>query len=983
MAEAWKETYQIIDEDTLRLAENAPMIPPSVSPGVDADRDVNNLIGKTFQFTYQWVYKDYRYSILSPYSDIVVSDELALGSTTYLNDLNNKITISCPTGNTEVIALRILAREGNAGSWFVCYTHEYVDQNVPAIAFVFYDDNVREYIDITSALTTYHNVPRSAKNIEIVENKVVLSDCLTGYDPTLVNYDLGVTYGHDSSTPDNIVIPVTFTATRNNDFHHTELGLLTVPAVSAGRTVVIDVYWKVNCQYKVSSWFSSYNESHVFTFRLAKTMTVYSDYTASEFSDFLFNEIKELPSLMREVTYSRDSSQIGTQEWEIETTQTSNGSNYYIRFYAVCTGGINVTRTVTNNSKLTYLKGFESTFKKYSSYNVGISYYDKVGRTSGVLTCKNKSVYIPGDSVRAAGDKGMPSYVSFTIRSAAPSWASYFRMCVSESINLSEVWAIHSNKNVYAINQDGQAVLAIDTNATDYEFVQGDVLVLEQTSANPITKPVLGRMSLVTSGGTDYAGNFIIVPKDSNVVGDYDETPLYIHRPKSITEDVVYFEDTFTGTCANGVHSVTSGVITCGDAWLKTRVYNYIATPSSYTYKGEDFYVSRELGIRAYSKGRPMVSLKDYGAKQQPILMWGGNYFRDTKTNEIASFLLSDTMMMDAQHGPISYMALVGDVLKLLQTRKETSIYVGKNVFTDAAGNAMLAKVNSLFGNQNPAASDYGANMKTAVVAHDRNLFYWDQDKGAVIQSSPNGIIEISRYKMQSYFRTKKRQIDVAISENSPYQVLFGYNAKHEELMVLFRIYNANATVKDIVDVAVFNPERNKWTMFLDMTKTIGGVVYNPDAFMTMGSGMAVTLGGLMYQHNIEDYQIGENNYIYDEAKPISITAPLNDMPTIDKDLKNMSLDCDGVVHVEAETPISSTAPVGQFTYNNSSTFRTKSGRRDAPFFRSVRVANGTNNANLLHTGRSMQGRWALLTVKSTNPRGFEFRDMVVNWQAV
>lgn len=1005
MAVDWKTTYQVINEDTLRLAENAPMLQPDIAPHNDETRDNNNLLGKVFQFAYQWVYKDYRHSILSPYSNLFVSKELTKDILSYDQSIENNVTITVPLGNSEVISVNILAREGNSGSWFYCNKYakdKHVDDSF--YTFTFYDDSVREYIDLTSALATYHNVPRDAKNAEVVENKIVLSNCTTGYNPHDVQYDLSIAYGDEPSESTSINYgDITLVNTNNN--HHTALTIhFVVPTVTMGQTVVVDIRWKADFLYNTDSGFLSqaYIERHSYNMLCSKSFYATKNYSPSEFQTVVLDVIKNGMSFTREVKtpfpgYPLESSvAVSFGSWTV--VRTPIGTNEF-KLTADLTGidqgkfGPDYVSPPSGSYKMTLTtgQGFQNTFKKYSSYNVGVAYYDKVGRTSGVLTSVNKAIYVPGAILGTPVTyEDRPTWIKCKINSAPPSWASYYRFCVSESVSFVDTYSTHTNSNCYEVELDGRTVLALDIYTKNYSFLQGDLLIKE-TATGVLTKPILGTRAVVTipdpndvTKTIEKSGNYILVPKEGSTLvldtpadANYMQCKLSIHRMKSTHEDTVYFEDLFTGTITNGAHSDSERILKCGDAWIKTRVYTY--TPdehsSPYTFSGEEFDINTELGIRAYPKGRPMVSLKDFGQKTQPITMWGGNYFRDTKTNEISAFNFEDTMMLDAQHGDINQMWLVGDVMKFLQVRKETSVYVGKSTFTDAGGNVSLAQVNSLFGNKNESTTDYGLNFKKGCTKSERLMFYWDQDKGAVVQSSPNGLLEISRYGMQSYFRDKKRAIDAVLGDPTKFDVVFGYDTHNGELIALFR-------VNFDIEAVVFDPERNEWTRVVDLSKAIFTTKYNPDAFMTLGSSMFTTLGGLMYQHNPVDTQAGENNKIYDETKPIIITGVLNAVPTVEKELKSMSMDADGSVFVEATTPVSSTSSKGQYTYVNPQSYVNKSGRKYSAFLRNIRVANG-NDTSLLLSGSRMKGRHAEISVRSNVPAGFEFRDLQVNWLAV
>src|SRR5690606_37413910 len=111
--------------------------------GSDESRVVNKLVGKTFQFAYMYQYLDYTYSVLSPYSDIVVSPAVfeAADNTYTSNAVGNYVNVTYDLGNDSVRAVKLLAREGNSGSWFVVEEHEKTTTGTRTISF--YNDVAR------------------------------------------------------------------------------------------------------------------------------------------------------------------------------------------------------------------------------------------------------------------------------------------------------------------------------------------------------------------------------------------------------------------------------------------------------------------------------------------------------------------------------------------------------------------------------------------------------------------------------------------------------------------------------------------------------------------------------------------------------------------------------------------------------------------------------------------------------------------------
>jgi hypothetical protein len=1013
MSDAWKSTYQVIDSDTLRLAENAPMVNPVVSMGVSSLLPFNNLLGKTFQFAYQWEYKDFRRSILSPYSEICVSKDLFSSQSSPIGDEENYVRILFSKGNTEVSKVILLCSENNSGNWFIIYEYNKTEDDINTEVILentsttlsvssrlnnngvydFYNDSAREYIDLTSANQSYHNVPISAKNVESVRDRVVFSNCVIGRDTIPVEYSLSVSYGE---ALDSSVTPIEASFIFN--FDHS------LPADPWPGHLIIHVP-SVN-QFDVLNFGASFNstcrpeggvEQAEFAIGLAMNFSEAS--TSAQVADRIISAIGDNISYRRRrVDWPNVPDVMGpvsqyvwlpwfTEEYTVAKSESAGLVTIeLILKKAYCElpeasiyDAIRSDMGVHVDMDAWYGKSSKGkqTFKSYSYYNVGVSYYDKVGRTSGVLLGDNKRIYIPGGYERDAPDRGKVARISWSIGNQAPLWACYYRICVTESINVLSVFPFKSlpggdiTPATYVVEYDGKSVVAINCIGSGYEYVKGDYLLLE--GSTNIIKPVLGYLSAISIDGSDVFGNFIIVPADVPDLSVYWDTLFYVHRHRDKIEDAVYYEDYITYTTSLGVHSVVDGIISCGDAWMMNRQYKGSGASSSEVV--EDFVINTMYNIRSYSKGRPMISLKDFKESRQQIMMWGGTHFRDTNTTEIAAFNFTDQKQLDAKFGQIHGMLMVGEVLKLVQSNKETSIYVGKSVFTDAGGQVQLSQIDSLFGNVNSSDTDEGSEDKKTIISVGRSMYYWDQNSGVVVRSSPNGQVAISKNGMEQFFYNRKRDIDERIDSGLTYSVLFGHDPRHNEIIVTF-------SIGTYIETIVFDEDLNLWMFFADYYARIGGVSYAPDLICNSDNDVLSFLGGGLYTLESNN----ASNKLFNGNSAVEIIGVLNDSPAVEKLYKNMEVDCDGVYLVNTTTPKSSTAPFGMSTYSTPQNFRKERGKGYAPFLRNTTTSFGVDN-NLIYSGREMQGRIAQLHIISTSPYStqgnFEFRDMQVNWLAV
>ena len=144
-------------------------------------------------------------------------------------------------------------------------------------------------------------------------------------------------------------------------------------------------------------------------------------------------------------------------------------------------------------------------------------------------------------------------------------------------------------------------------------------------------------------------------------------------------------------------------------------------------------------------------------------------------------------------------------MLKVLQENKETSLYIGKGQITDANGNLVTVMTGTFIGAQNASELEYGTKFPQSVVVNNRDLYYWDGDRGEVIRSSPNGQFPISSYKMRSYFYSKKAEVDSGALSS----VLGHFDRKNN-------IYGLTFSVDGVCETVLFKEGMDMWVTFVD-----------------------------------------------------------------------------------------------------------------------------------------------------------------------
>jgi hypothetical protein len=345
----------------------------------------------------------------------------------------------------------------------------------------------------------------------------------------------------------------------------------------------------------------------------------------------------------------------------------------------------------------------------------------------------------------------------------------------------------------------------------------------------------------------DDSASYIVVPITYAMLSSYNVFTntaflFEIYKPKKVSDNPLYFPNRMLeignpGT-ANRYHKGISqhqnpsnpagvpAIVPCtpGDTYLKLRDCKYVFPCTDDNYS--DYYTSN-----FYGNGFPNIF--DANAKQVHLiggLRYGGQLFENTKINELNRFEANNLVVLKSEFGTIRFIKEVGDELKVLQDKKENSIYVGKEEMTHPNGQVTLISSDKVLGNINRMDELRGTQHPRSAVVHNRNLYYWDGLRGEFIRSAPNGSFPISVYGMKTYFKNKTGYTDV----------IAGFDETNNMLLVTF-IGGTSETI------GFYDPDvegvRPRWISFFS---------FIPSSYISSGTFFAsfsADMNGL-YKHN-------------------------------------------------------------------------------------------------------------------------------------
>ena len=183
---------------SLTVAKQPPLKAPSFNYVNNVDIKKNNIYEKTFQFAYQYKYKDGELSALSEYSPVTVaSTQLQDGFIpTSTKEFYNQINVYVRNSVADVDEIILYAKNSNLQTF---YEVEKIKNNgtngVSTIKFI--DDKISKSLSADEVRKNYDNVPQLAKAQAVVNNRLMYGNYKEGYENVDVDVDINPIH-HDA-----------------------------------------------------------------------------------------------------------------------------------------------------------------------------------------------------------------------------------------------------------------------------------------------------------------------------------------------------------------------------------------------------------------------------------------------------------------------------------------------------------------------------------------------------------------------------------------------------------------------------------------------------------------------------------------------------------------------------------------------------------------------------------------------------------------
>ena len=289
----------------------------------------------------------------------------------------------------------------------------------------------------------------------------------------------------------------------------------------------------------------------------------------------------------------------------------------------------------------------------------------------------------------------------------------------------------------------------------------------------------------------------------------------------SITLEVGYFNSFYVKRIADLPNPAgpVNGATTFPDTAIP--VWN---APSSSTPE-EDWYIeesrirggynntSTDLGVKAY-----IVEDNDKQRRRSNSLIYSGVFNSRTGVNQSNQFSIAEeiTRSVDPVGGSIQKLYAEDTNLIIFQEDKVNRALIDKDAIYSAEGGAITTSANLVIGQIIAYAGEYGISTNPESFAvYGYQKYFTDRNRNAVLRLSMDGITEISKYGMVSFFRDKLSLV------GSTGKIVGAYDIYNKNYTVSLKYINPDDEL-DVYSTLSFDEATNGWVSFYDYEPSFG-----------------------------------------------------------------------------------------------------------------------------------------------------------------
>jgi hypothetical protein len=448
------KTYPVdgFTNQDISLLKRAPRFAPETQLTYTSSQLENTIEDSFFQFMYRYKYLDGEYSALSSMSNAKFAPkDFRLDYQTMENEgmVNafNAVDIKFNTGDRNVTDIQLVVKETNSNATAVIETFNKVDEgwsNNETRNFLFANSKKYVFLPEDELFRSFDNVPRFAKAMELINNRLVFGNYVENYDlidnlgrDVVMDYNISLV----SRSLEGATVPVSFSAVPTvND---TLIVNLAGQELRKNSRVTFDI------NLVEPTYSGSYQ--NIFSFILNRDYTSLTElsldpdfvYFLEEVmtNDFLTNYDTTQPTdsevlsstkfLVVGSTLTTLSIKAPSITYKVDNTPTNPSDS---DFTTVITSWAYRTTSTTASYRSIAIN---SSIKTNRSYEVGVIYLDDDGRKTTVLTSKKNTIKVPQEFSTSQ------NAIVVELNNQPPAFADRYKLVVKQ--NKSDYQTIYTN----------------------------------------------------------------------------------------------------------------------------------------------------------------------------------------------------------------------------------------------------------------------------------------------------------------------------------------------------------------------------------------------------------------------------------------------------------------------------------------------------------------------------------------------------------
>jgi hypothetical protein len=838
--------YTPVTREILDVAKCPPLAPPEAVYDNDTTRRSNNTRNKLFRFKYRWVYDDNEKSSTSPISAVPLPVSILDDTYTNVVTNNNVIRLSLNSGDKNVKAVELFVSvQDHKDSWadFALVTSvnkadESLTDNAD-FAYAFYNDSTYPYLDINESTELFDYVPDEANAQELVNGNVLVYVGITeGYDKNLTpNVDLAIdTVAAGSGGSVGSLNGIPYNTGTNIGFETVVgIGFSGIPATGTLITV------------------KSKNIGTGLTTTVGSYTTVAGD-TPTNVASAIGT------SLDLTTGFGLPNPVGGTIEIRIN----------YTMWQPIVPGGTYLTVEITPPVSSADHDSI-GTWKWSTERNIGLQYFDKKGKTNGVLY--NEKVTFPAYAENGTQQPLLP-FINAKIYHTPPEWAYSYQWVITKEPTKYLFWHV-TNVNTDETNYIYFDVSNIALNATktpsvasvlEYTFQEGDRLRLirDMTDDTVYTDvydaAIEGLVVDPKINGVATTGTFIKIKK----VFPFDTLITAFTHKFFVVE--LYRPGQSLPNQENAVYYEFGEQYMIGNPTLETRYHKGMvtdqngATPAEFNFYNGDSYFRRrsvyisdngfgtfyvqdrnfvDFLISAVSSldGRPtLIDVNARRAYYSTLIRFGQAYQPNTNINGLNRFYAANFDEYDYSFGDVMRLKVRDRYLRVYQKYKVGTVPVYNQIMKDPQGATIAVVTDKLLNPIQYYSGNYGIGDNSESLASvDFADYFTSNIKGVICRVSQDGVTPISVTGKINSWATDKLPL-----RKGNYKVYGAFDQKLNNYICALE-----ATDTDEAQTIIFDEEANNFDGF---------VSYHPEMMITLGVLLISFKNGHLYTHDNTTY---------------------------------------------------------------------------------------------------------------------------------